>query len=313
MLSRVAERVFWLGRYLERVENTARIVNVHTALLMDLPEQMEINWFTPVTIFDAQDLYFELHQQVDEYSVMQFLLAEQSYSSSLVNSLASLRENARTTIDVLPDVLWEQINELYLLVKDELSSVGNRRRRQHLLLTIIEKCQCIWGMISNYMSRNHAHDFLQMGKHLERADMTSRILEMTSLLVSDSRSDLLRKYEGILWTNLLKALSASQMYIQTQSPSIDVDSVLSFLISDKDFPRSLLFSIEMVGSYLNRLPDPNSLLTAQTKVVAQLEELTEQQTPAANVYMKMDDLQVSLNDLSNRIGKTWFYPDYSPQ
>lgn len=270
MLSRVAERVYWLARYLERVENTARLVNVHSSLLMDLPEQMEINWFTPVTIFDAEQLYFSLHDKIEEYTVIHFLLAEANYSSSLLNSLLALRENARTTIDVLPEVLWEQVNELYLLVKGEVSSIGNRHRRQVLLTTIMEKCQCIWGMISNHMSRNNAHDFLQAGKHLERADMTSRILELTSLLVSDSRSELLRKYEGILWTNLLKALSASQMYIQTQSPSVNVDSVLSFLINDKDFPRSLTFSLNSIAEYLTRLPDHSSVITMQRDIAAGL-------------------------------------------
>jgi uncharacterized alpha-E superfamily protein len=311
MLSRVAERVFWLGRYLERVESTARLVNVHTALLMDLPDQMEINWFTPVTIFDAESLYFELHDEVDEYTVMHFLLAEESFASSLMNSLSGVRENARTTIDVLPDILWEQVNELYLLVKDELSSIGNRRRRQQLLITIIEKCQCIWGMISNYMSRNHAHDFVQTGKHLERADMSSRILEMTSLLVSESRSELLRKYEGILWTNLLTALSARQMYIQAQSSVINVDTVLNFLINDCDFPRSLSFSVESIGHYLRRLPHFNSAILIQKEVVSQLQYMTEHALPAATIYTKMDDIQASLNKLTSEIGQSWFYPDYS--
>ncbi len=311
MLSCVAERVYWFARYLERIENTARLMNVHTALLMDLPEQVEITWFTPVTLFNADELYFELHDDVDEYSVAHFLLAEPSYPASLMNSLNSARENARTTIDILPDVLWEQVNELYLFVKSEVSSVGNRRRRQQLLLQVIEKCQSIWGMVANHMSRNHAYYFLSAGMHLERADMTSRILELTSLLVSDSRSEALRKYEGIVWTNLLTALSARQMYIQTQSPAINVDSVLSFLINDMDFPRSLAFSIESLGLCLQKLPECTSGQEQQKQLNEKLHSLTEKTLPADTIHIYMDELQAGLNMLNQQMGATWFYPDYT--
>jgi uncharacterized alpha-E superfamily protein len=308
MLSRVAERVYWLARYLERVENTARLMNVHTALLMDLPEQMEINWFTPVTLFDAEQLYYDLNDDTDEYSIATFLLAESRFPASLINSLSAVRENSRTTIDVLPDVLWEQVNELYLMTKSEMSAVGNRHRRQQLLLRIIEKCQAIWGMVANHMSRNHAYYFMQVGKHLERADMTSRILELASLLVSDTRSELLRKYEGIVWTNLLTALSARQMYIQAQSPAINVDYVLAFLINDLSFPRSLAFSINSIGSYLKKLPTNKTTKTLQTYLIDQLENF-DGVIPAATIHTYMDELQVGLNNLNMQIGKSWFYPD----
>jgi len=313
MLSRVAERVYWFARYIERIENTARLMNVHTALLMDLPEQMEINWFTPVTLFNAEDVYFELHDSVDEYSVAHFLLAEPNYSSSLMNSLASARENARTTIDILPDVLWEQVNELYLEVKSEMSSIGNRRRRQQLLLTIIEKCQSIWGMVANHMSRNHAYHFMSAGMHLERADMTSRILELTSLLVSDTRSEMLRKYEGIVWTNLLTSLSARQMYIQTESPAINVDSVLAFLINDMSFPRSLAFSLENIGQCLTKLPECEYSQTLQLQLNEHLQDLTQQSLPVDTIHTHMDELQAGLSTLNQQIGTSWFYPDYTTQ
>ena len=122
MLSRVAERVYWLARYLERVENTARLINVHTGLLMDLPRDVEIDWFTLVTIFDAEMFYHANFEQINENNVMQFLLAEPNNPISLLNSLSAVRENARTSLDILPEETWEQVNELYLLVKNETLS-----------------------------------------------------------------------------------------------------------------------------------------------------------------------------------------------
>jgi uncharacterized alpha-E superfamily protein len=311
MLSRVGERIFWLARYLERVENTARLVNVHTALLMDLPEHREINWFSLITIFDGSQAYFERYDWVNEYDVMHFLLADTNYSGSLVNALLSLRENARTSLDVLPESLWEQINELHLLVKGELSSIGNRRRRQKLLLTITERCLCIWGIIANHMSRNSAYDFLLVGKHLERADMTSRILEMTSMLVADSQNDSSKQYESLLWATLLRALSAQQMYIQEHSSSIKAETVLKFLITDPCFPRSLNFSINALGKYLNYLPRAEAILEQQAAILETLQQYDAQQYPAESIRLLMDDLQVGLNDLTSELVKNWFYPDYS--
>jgi uncharacterized alpha-E superfamily protein len=311
MLSRVGERIFWLARYLERVENTARLVNVHTALLMDLPEHREINWFSLITIYDSSEAYFERYDWVNEYDVMHFLMADTSYSGSLVNAVFSLRENARTTLDVLPESLWEQINELHLLVKEELSSIGNRRRRQKLLLTITERCLCIWGIIANHMSRNSAYDFLLVGKHLERADMTSRILEMTSMLVADSQSDSNKQYESLLWATLLRALSAQQMYIQENSSSIKADKVLNFLITDQRFPRSLCFSITALGKYLNYLPRAEATLERQATILSSLKQYDVQKYPAASIRVFMDELQLSLSDLTDDIVSKWFYPDYS--
>jgi uncharacterized alpha-E superfamily protein len=311
MLSRVGERVFWLARYLERVENTARLVNVHTALLMDLPEHKEINWFTLATIFDAKEAYFERYDRVNEYDIMHFLLADSSYAGSLFNSIRALRENARTSIDILPEILWEQINELYLLVKGELSSIGNRRRKQKLLLTITEKCQCVWGIIANHMSRNYAYDFLQSGKFLERADMTSRILEMTSILVVESQTEEMRQHEGILWATLLRSLSAQQMYIQINDSSLKAKKVLTFLITDNRFPRSLHFALNALGNYLNYLPRAESILQQQQAVLAQIKLYDASTTPAENIHTMMDELQTSLNGLNKEITANWFNPDFS--
>lgn len=311
MLSRVGERVFWLARYLERVENTARLVNVHTGLLMDLPEHRDINWFTLVKIFDAKDAYFARHDKVSENDTMHFLLADTSYSGSLVNALRSLRENARTSLDILPESLWEQVNELHLLVKGELSSIGNRRRRQKLLLTIAERCQGIWGIVSNHMSRNYAYDFLLVGKYLERADMTSRILEMTSILAVDSRNEASKQYQGILWGTLLRALSAQQMYIQANNSTLKVDKVLQFLITDTTFPRSLSFAVNAMGSYLKYLPRAEAVLVKQAEILDKLQQYDPKQYPASMMQSLMDELQISLNDLSAEMTQTWFYPDYS--
>lgn len=311
MLSRVAERVYWLARYLERVENTARLINVHTGLLMDLPHEAEIDWFTLVSIFDGDFFYHAGYKQISEQNVMHFLLADTDNPMALIHSLTALRENARTSLDVLPEETWEQVNELYLLVKEEMSALSNRRRRQNLLLAIMERCQTVWGILTNHMSRNNAYYFLQIAKHLERADMTSRILEMASLLLKENRSDPVRAFDGLLWTHLLRALSAQQMYTRVNGSNVSAAPVLDYLIRDTAFPRSLFFSLSAIGRYLSPLPQPESLLTKQKQVLHNLLNNNHSDIPAEAIDRQMDDLQVQIADLDSQISAQWFYPDYT--
>ncbi len=310
MLSRVGERVYWMARYLERVENTARLINVHTALLMDLPKQEEINWFTLIKIFDGSHDYQQQFDTINETNIMHFLVADKTNPTSLVSAVAQVRENTRTSLDVLPEETWEQINELHILVQSSLSAIGNRRRRQKMLLQTMEQCQCINGIINNHMSRNYAYDFTQIGKHIERADMTSRILEMTSLLLSDTRSEKIRKHEGILWAHVLQALSAQQMYLQQKRTSVTADKVLRFLVKDKSFPRSLSFSLRSIAHYLNYLPEPEKPIALQQHILQRLLSFDPALIPATNAHSLMDSLQMRLAELHQAISINWFHPDF---
>lgn len=310
MLSRVAERVYWMARYLERVENTARLINVHTALLMDLPKQKEINWYTLIKIFNCEKDYHQQYERIDEKNIMRFLVSEIDNSSSLVQALFQAREKIRTLLDVLPEEVWEQINELHLMVKASLSAIGNRRRRQNMLLKIMERCQCISGIIDNHMSRNYAYDFIQIGKYIERADMTSRILEMTSLLASDTASEQVTKHQGILWANLLKAISAQQMYLHEKRTAITADKVLDFLITDKALPRSLCFALVNIGNYLNALPEPEGPIVIQQQILENLCAYRPSNIPANQTHFFMDSFQMRLMELHQKISTKWFYPDF---
>ncbi|NCC34165.1 MAG: alpha-E domain-containing protein, partial [Chloroflexia bacterium] len=142
MLSRVAERVYWLARYVERVENTARLAKVHTQLMLDLPKSVQMSWFGLVQITGNEDQFSQHYGQVrSEQNCMHFLLADRSNSASLISSLWWARENIRTTRDILPREAWSHINELYLLVKAQQSDFAERKTRNALLSQIIQACQ----------------------------------------------------------------------------------------------------------------------------------------------------------------------------
>lgn len=309
MLSRVAERVYWMSRYLERTENTARLLSVHTSLLMDMPITMEINWFTLVKIFNGDDLFYQQYERPDEGSVMQFLIADKQHYSSLYCSLEHIRENVRTSLDVLPEEIWEQVNQAHLLIERDLDILmQNRHRRQQLLRRLIQHCQCMRGILDSHLSRGHVFDFEQIGKHLERADMNSRILEMTSLLLSDARSDAVRKYEGILWTTLLQAVGAHQMYLQDVHPPVTARKVLNFLVHDARFPRSLSYSLNSVAYYVRNLQDNDVVLTMLQRISDHLESQNMEHVPADEWHVLMDYLQVQFDLLHIELDNRWFHP-----
>ncbi|HRJ53867.1 MAG TPA: alpha-E domain-containing protein [Candidatus Thiothrix moscowensis] len=313
MLSRVAERVYWMARYLERAEKTARLINVHTALLMDLPGRMEINWYTLIRLFNADSLFREHYQRGDETSIMLFLIADRNNPASLASSLANVRENVRTSLDVLPEEIWEQANQIHLLMTDSLPRIADRYNRQIFLREVMKHCQCIRGALDSHMSRDHSFDFMQIGKHLERADMSSRILEMTSLLLSEGRSDTLRKYDGIVWTNLLQALSARQMYLQHIHSRVEGQRVMRFLLNDDVFPGSIGYCLSAMGRRMRYLPDPELAATMAQRIFEHLQAHDLSTIPAEQVHTLMDYLQVELGVLHGEIAKTWFYPDHVGQ
>lgn len=309
MLSRVAERIYWMARYLERTENTARLINVHTALLLDMPQKMEFDWFTLIRIFNNESLFQELHDDMNENNIMVFMVTDSNNPNSILSSLSNIRENTRTSLDLLPEEIWESINQAYLLLQDELHAVTNRHHRQLLLQKLMHHCVCIRGILDSFMSRNHTFDFAQLGKHVERADMTSRILEMTSLLLSEARSEAVRQYEGILWTNLLQALNAHQMYLQHMHPPVTATSVLKFLVQDEAFPRSLYYSLHDIGYYLKHLSGADKSLRVQAQILKHLSDQSFETVPEASIHHLMDYLQQQLAALHDEISNTWFYPD----
>src|SRR3982750_1392132 len=162
MLARVVENVYWLSRYLERAENTARNIGVNTNLLLDLPGGIAPGWLPRGTKGDERD-------------VVHFLIAEKDNPGSICSSLHSARENARTLREILPIEAWELLNEFIGDCTRNVDGAINKRTRFEFLKRIVISLQTIAGMLDGTMNRNDAHTFSQLGRNLERADMTSRI------------------------------------------------------------------------------------------------------------------------------------------
>ncbi|MCX7099176.1 MAG: alpha-E domain-containing protein [Methylococcales bacterium] len=309
MLSRSAERLYWLARYLERTENIARLVSVHMNLLMDLPMGVEMGWKQLILINASEQEFYERNNVANERNIAKFLLADPTYQGSLFSSLTAARENIRTSRELLPDEAWEQVNEMYLFAKNNLDNVMNRRSRVLFLNEILKGCQRFTGLLSGYMSHNHPYRFIRLGRNIERADMTSRILDLASLLLSESRSEELRQYETILWMNILKALNALLMYRQQMHSRVKGDDVLNFLLLDTNLPRSVGCCIAAMSECINNLPNHNDLPLTIVELESYVQAIDTRQTTQAQLRSILDGLQNKLGGLHGQIAENWFLRD----
>ena len=239
MLSRVAENVYWMARYLERAEDTARLLSVNSHLLLDLPRATKLGWSEIIAITGNDELFDEFYPTRDEASVLSFMCGDRRYPGSILSSLASARENLRTTRDVIPREIWEEVNQLYLSVKEQVGSGITPRRRDAFLGRVIRSCQTVNGLIEGTLSYTPVRSFLIVGRQLERADMTPRIIDVRSANLLPRSAEDLKPFETLQWMSVLKSLTGYQMYRQHVRLRIRGPDVLSFLLQDQLFPRSV--------------------------------------------------------------------------
>lgn len=306
MLSRSAERLYWLGRYLERTENTARLLSVYMNLMFDLPMGMEISWRNLLTISGSAERFFKLYDTPDEQHTMRFLLADTDNPASLFSTLNFARENIRTSRELMPDEAWQQVNEMYLLIKKKADTVSERRGRILLLNEIMRGCQRFTGFLSGAMSQDDAFRFIKLGRNVERADMTTRILDIGSVLLAEDRSDKLRQYENTLWINVLKSLSALLMYRKHRRHRINSGDVLDYLINDPNFPRSVLHCIREVEACFNFLPESEGLSENLHQLIELLKIQDFHKMNPARLHDLLDKIQIKLGITHNQIAEAWF-------
>lgn len=307
MLSRAAERVYWTGRYLERAENTARLVQQYSQLLLDLPEEVGVEWVELVSIFGAADMLNDARLEPGETGVLDFLLAEKESPTSLVYSLRMARENIRNTRDLLPQESWENVNELYQDAREKLSLAARGDNRFEVLAEVIGRCQQINGSLTGTMSHHSPYHFLTLGQGIERADMTSRIIDVATAYIRHNER-LVQRYGSSLWTNVLKSVSAFQMYRQYCQPQVEGAKVIEFLLRDEAFPRSVTACINTAKVSAYRLPRAEATNAALDAVLEVAGDHIDSERTAESVSKLMDTVQKRLGDAHTAVADTWFLP-----
>ncbi|MGK2940744.1 MAG: alpha-E domain-containing protein [Immundisolibacter sp.] len=305
MLSRVAERVYWMARYLERAENTARLLSVYANLLLDLPNGYTVGWHTLIGITGIEEPFREHYEQADEHSVVRFLLTDMHNSSSVLSTLAGARENVRTTRDLFPAEAWEAVNELHLFAREHAVSGVNRNQRHEYLTQIILGCQQLTGLLVGTLSHDDAYDFVRLGRSLERADMTTRILDV-GVATLQEQDDTASALLSTLWINVLRSLSAYQMYRRHVRASVNGRDVAAFLLRDGQFPRAVRYCVDEIEAALRRLPRGEAAQRSIARISRLLTETDPKAIEREAMHDFIDDLQLELGHAHTAIAETWF-------
>lgn len=314
MLSRVAQRLYWFGRYVERVENTARIINVNSNLLFDLPSGARIGWQSLVDITGSNENFLENHSNYDERSVMHHLIADPTNPSSIVSCLVAARENVRTTREILPTEIWECTNDLYLSVKDSVADGLGRKKRFILLQEIIATTQQLAGILSSTMSYDHGYDFIRIARNLERADMSTRIIDMgcvnllPNILDEQEPVDTLNIYQSMLWMHILISLSAYQMYRQHIQNRVSGPEVVRYILKDNELPRAVMHCLNEIEQCLSELPGGDEALKHIQAVKIRSQKANVKKLIDDGLHQFIDRLQVDLARLDQQIEQSWFLP-----
>jgi uncharacterized alpha-E superfamily protein len=307
MLSRVADRLYWMARYLERAENTARFTSAYTHLIMDLPRGAELGWQVLVDILDAEPVFTKHYRAFNEQNVLKFLISDLNHFSSIYFSIKAARENVRTTRDVLPEETWEHVNELYLHCKDVAEKSIGRRHRYEFFEQIISRCQMINGLLMTTLCRDHTHRFIKLGHLIERADMTTRIIDVGAGAIL-GRENSNPAVDTLLWSSMLQSLSAISAYRHKIGPVVEADSSVDFMFKESDLPRTVAFCLNGILHELEPLKNNDDAKQIVESALRKLSRFDAQKMSPEQLHEFIDQFQVYLSQLDEAISTAWFLP-----
>lgn len=310
MLSRVASHTFWLGRYLVRAEDLARAMTIHDRMLMDLNEHDRAStWYQLIAVNSSEKLFDKQLGDQTEENILHFLVTSIDNPSSIVSSLAHARYNLRACRSTLSRVMYELINELCLEAADLSVSRVSAAQRRLFLSRVEHQLLAVSGAANGSMSYNQAFLFMRLGGFLERADMTSRVIDVRSAyLLNNATAERLTAYENLHWVAILRSLQAFQMYMSEVRRPISGPEVLNFVLRDLEHPKSFRFNVQRTLSFLEQLPNSEKLNEKASSLLdkvdsADIRLLARNQS---ELHQFIDELQVALAVIANDIGEQYF-------
>lgn len=259
MLSRVADSMYWIGRYIERAENISRLLDVMLQLVLDYEPlgeaQFTATWEPIVQAAGDQEQFFKLYPVADEASVSAFLTMDRRNANSIVSCVNAARENARMIRDQISGEMWEMINDLYLdLKKQDVESLGHSELA-HFLARVRTGSHLFQGLTEATFFHEEGYRFLNVGKYLERADQTSRMLDIKYHIIMPEGQEVGGALDASQWIAVLRACSAFESYHRIYVADVLPWKVAEFLLLAPTFPRSLHFCLRTAGYHLRAISE----------------------------------------------------------
>jgi len=310
MLSRVAESSYWMSRYIERAENTARLIHVNFNLNLDMPGGQE-QWSPLISITAGWPKFNEKYGEATRENVIEFMAFDTDNPNSILSSLIAARENARSIREVISTEMWAHINVFYLMVRD----AGARQRVQYEPLAffddVITASHTFIGTTDTTSTHNEAWHFGRLGRTMERADQTSRIVDVKYFVLLPVVEDVGSPLDDIQWAALLRSASGFTMYRQKYG-RITPENVVQFLVLDRDFPRSMLWSVTTARESLHAISGTPSGMYRNPaeqrlgQLYGDLAYAGVESIVSTGLHEFLDDFQRRLNLVSDAVFDTFF-------
>jgi uncharacterized alpha-E superfamily protein len=309
MLSRVADSIYWMNRYIERAENVARVVDVNLYLTLDQAGEHAEQWEPVIATLGDAALFRAGYGDATRESVMRFLAFDASYPNSILSCLRAARENARSVREAISSEIWEQVNRAFLMVRDASNTTLDA---PHEILNAVKlACHLFIGVTYMTMSHNEGWHFGRLGRLIERADKTSRIVDVKHFRLPPADAYAGSPHDEIHWAALLKSVSAFEMY-RKRYGRIAPTHVLEFLVLDRQFPRSIRYCVRKAERSLHAITGTsldardNAADARLGALRLELDGMEIERVLARGVHEYLDDLQRALNAADDAVSATFF-------
>jgi len=311
MLSRVADSVYWMSRYVERAENVARFVAVNLQLLLDNPSGEAEQWGPLVNTTGDDELFTKSYGVPTREAVLRFLVFDADNPNSILSCVRAARENARSVREIISSEMWLQLNKFYLTVRSAQKNMVETDALQEFFNEVKLASHLFTGVTDATMTHGEAWHFSQLGRKLERADKTSRILDVKYYLLLRSAGEVGTPFDDIQWAAVLRSASAFEMY-RKRHGRISPKGVVDFLVLDRDFPRAIRYCLAESRESLHAISGTplSSFRFAPEKLIGQLcsdlSFASVDEIISKGLHEYLDELQTRMNLVSNGIWETFF-------
>ncbi len=300
-----------MSRYVERAENVARFISVNLNLSLDMPGEAGQQWWPLVIITGDQAEFQKRALPTTKESVVQFLTFDKDNPNSILSCLRSARENARGVREIISAEMWEHINKFYLSIRDGGSLEGILDNPYAFFERVSVSGQQFLGVTDATMTHGEAWHFCQMGRMLERADKTSRLLDVKYFILLPKVSDVGTPFDDIQWLALLRSASALEMYRQRHGRIAPVN-VVNFLVLDREFPRAVLHCLTRANESLHSISGThtggytNLAERRLGQLRAELAYTHAEDVISGGLHEFVDSLQTRLNTVGESIHDSFF-------
>jgi len=311
MLSRVADAIYWCNRYMERVENLARYIEANLYLGMELPDGIEEQWEPLILTSGDQEDFYNRYEKASRENVIHFLTTDRKNNNSILNCLTAARENARSVRETMPSVVYQRINDLYLDVKDHRTKTKKTVNFLEFFQSLKQGVHLYFGEMDVCVYRNDTWHFAHLGRYIERADKTSRILDMKYYYLFSKISQVGTPLDLLQWSSLLRSSDAFEMYCQVHG-NLNIEDIITFMLLDGHFPRSAFFCLKRIEDCLHNITgcdlafysNPAERKVGMLRSKIQYTEVSDILKIGLHEYL--DHFQIEINELGTLIHQTFF-------